>query len=446
MVTAISIRATISSYLDSSWSVSTLAAARVLFGLTMTIGCIRFISLGWIHEQYVAPQVHFPYAGLEWLTPFPELGMYVVFAVMTLAALCIMLGLFFRPSAAIFFLAFTYIELLDKTYYLNHYYFVSVVALLFCFLPAHRSFSLDVFRRPALRADTVPRWTVDILKFQIALVYIFAGIAKINADWLINAMPLSIWLPAHDELPLIGPLLSLPWMAYVFSWTGMLFDCTVPFFLMHRRTRAYAYVAVVAFHVITGLMFQIGIFPLVMIAMTLVFFVGNRTSAHASNTHSGGADTSSVYSFRTHRFALGLASLFVLVQLLVPMRHVLYSGNILWNEEGYRFSWRVMLMEKSGYATFFVRDGNGRESMVMNRDFLNAHQEKQMSMQPDMVLQFAHIIRDHCAAHGMSDPHVRAEVWVTLNGRSSKLLVDPNVDLAAEPVGLQQYHWVTDNE
>ena len=442
---AINIRTTIEHYLKASWPVSTLSAARVLFGATMVFGCIRFLSLGWVHEQYVAPTVHFSYLGFEWLTPLPEFGMYAVFTVMTFAAFGIMLGLFYRPSAAIFFLAFTYVELLDKTYYLNHYYFVSVVALLFCFLPAHRAFSLDVWRRPSLRLDVVPRWTVDMLKFQIALVYIFAGIAKINSDWLLHAMPLSIWLPAHDDLPLIGPLLSLPWMAYVFSWAGMLFDCTVPFFLMHRRTRVYAYVAVVGFHAITGMMFQIGIFPIVMIAMTLVFFVGSGDKkAHDAIETEPARRTNRAR--HTNRLAIAMAGLFVVLQVLVPLRFALYSGNVFWHEEGYRFSWRVMLMEKAGYATFFVRDGQQSESMVMNREFLNTHQEKQMSMQPDMVLQFAHILRDHYKARGMRDPRVRAEVWVTLNGRESRLLVDPQVDLAREHLGLHQYAWVRSYE
>ena len=426
-------------YLYSTWPVSTLAFARVLFGLTMTISCVRFLALGWVQAQYIAPKIHFPYLGFEWVTPLPEFGMYSVFAAMTIAAVCIMLGLFYRPASVVFFLAFTYVELLDKTYYLNHYYFVSVIAFLFCFLPAHCALSLDVQRRPALRLEVVPRWMVDILKFQIALVYIFAGVAKINADWLLHAMPLSIWLPAHDNLPLLGPLLTLPWIAYVFSWAGMLYDCTVPFFLMHRRTRVYAYVAVVAFHSITGMMFQIGVFPLVMIAMTLVFFVGNGEKS-ARMTFEG------MRTRRVYRLAIVMAGLFVAVQILVPLRHVLYSGNVFWHEEGYRFSWRVMLMEKAGYATFFVRDGEQREGMVINADFLNTHQEKQMSMQPDMVLQFAHILRDHYVEQGMRNPHVRAEVWVTLNGRPSRLLVDQYVDLAQEHDGLHQYAWVRSYE
>lgn len=445
-----SIRSAFAQYRNAQWSTMTLACVRILFGLAMLISCIRFISLGWVYEQYIAPTMHFPYLGFEWLTPLPGIGMYLVFAGMTLAALCIMLGLYYRPAAILFFLAFTYVELLDKTYYLNHYYFVSVIAFLLCFLPAHRVFSLDVLRRPTLRLTRIPRWMVDLVKLQIALVYVFAGIAKINPDWLLHAMPLAIWSPAHDDLPLIGPLLRLQWMPYVFSWAGMLFDCTVPLFLMHRKTRLVAYCAVVAFHTVTGMMFQIGVFPIVMIALTLVFFVGKAKPADVQRVELERDDVLVRVHGRRKRWLSGAiataVAVFVAVQILVPLRYLLYSGNVFWSEAGYRFSWRVMLMEKAGYATFFVRDGNGQEGVVVNSEFLNTHQEKQMSMQPDMVLQFAHYLSDYYRQHGMQRPRVRAEVWVTLNGQPSKMLVDPHVDLASESDGLHEYSWVLANE
>jgi hypothetical protein len=94
-----------------------------------------------------------------------------------------------------------------------------------------------------------------------------------------------------------------------------------------------------------------------------------------------------------HRKSLLYSFLVVYVsfQLLFPWRYMLYPGNLFWTEEGYRFSWRVMLMEKAGTATFYVKDRkSGREGIVINSEFLNRHQEKQMAFQPDMMLQFAH--------------------------------------------------------
>lgn len=416
-------------YLQQHVPSTALAAVRILFGLTMVISCVRFMLLGWVDDQYVQPTVHFPYTGFEWVVSLGSPGMYLVFAVMTAAAVGILLGAWYRVSAVVFLLTFTYVELIDKTYYLNHYYAVSLVAFLLCLVPAHRAWSVDARRTPTLAQATVPRWTFDIFLFQLTVVYVYAGLAKINEAWLIDAMPLRIWMPAHDDLPVIGPLMAIPWMPWVFSWAGMLYDISVPWFLMNRRTRWFAYAAVVGFHTVTGMMFQIGVFPLVMMAMTLAFFVPRPATVAATKPRIGVVHV--------------VAGVFVVFQILIPWRFLLYPGNLYWTEEGYRFSWRVMLVEKAGTATFSVTDRQtGRTGIVDNRMFLNEHQEKQMSFQPDMILQFAHVLHDHYQRAGMSDPIVTADVWVTMNGQPSRQLVDPTVDLSRERLGFHRNAWV----
>lgn len=397
----------------------------------MVISCVRFIALGWIDEQYIQPTMHFPYQGFEWVVSLGSPGMYWVFGVMTAAALGIMLGAWYRVSAVVFFLCFTYVELIDKTYYLNHYYFVSLVAFLLCLVPAHRMYSIDVWRRPQLRVEGIPQWTLDVFKVQIGLVYFYAGIAKITSSWLVDAMPLRIWLPAQSDLPLIGPLMTLWWLPWAFAWIGMVYDVSVPFLLSRKSTRGIAYLAVIVFHGVTGMMFQIGVFPLVMIAMTLVFFFQRARVAK------------DVVPSPRNTVLKWVLAVFLVIQILVPWRYLLYPGELLWTEEGYRFSWRVMLMEKAGTAAFVVEDrATGRKGYVDNGMFLNQHQEKQMSMQPDMILQFAHKLHDHYQALGMNDPKVTAEVWVTLNGAPSALLIDPDRDLAHEELGYHRYDWI----
>ena len=80
-------------------SAAPLAVFRLVFGAMMLISIIRFMGKGWVTELYVMPKVYFPYFGLEWIKPLGTAGMYGVFAVMALAALGIMLGLFYRWSA-----------------------------------------------------------------------------------------------------------------------------------------------------------------------------------------------------------------------------------------------------------------------------------------------------------------------------------------------------------
>ena len=231
-------------YLFQKTSIAPLITFRIVFGLLMMYSTIRFIAKGWIDSHLIAPKIHFTYFGFAWVKPLPETIMYFVFGLMLLACLGIILGFFYRISIIIFFLTFTYTELIDLTYYLNHYYFVSLVAFLLIFVPANRYFSLDVWRKSKLEQLEVSRWTIDIFKFQLAIVYIYAGLAKINYDWLVNAMPLSIWLPAKSSLFGIGFIFEYKLTAFLFSWAGMLFDTFIVFFLLWRRTRIFAYIIV----------------------------------------------------------------------------------------------------------------------------------------------------------------------------------------------------------
>lgn len=424
-------------------SIAPLITFRILFGLLTLFSSVRFLALGWIEAQYETSVFKFSYYGFEWVQYPGATGMYVLYGLMILASLGILLGAAYRLSTLLFFVCFSYVELIDKTYYLNHYYFVSLVALLLVLVPAHGRLSVDARLWPHLRRSTVPAWCVNILRLQVAIVYFYAGVAKINSEWLLEAMPLRLWLPAQDGTPLIGPLLREAWVAYAISWAGMLFDCTIVCWLLWRRSRPWAYLAVVIFHSLTGYWFQIGVFPLVMSALVLVFF---SDTFHERILQALGSMRPPVLHPRRVRgsqLMLPLLAAFFVFQLAWPWRYLLYDGNLFWNEEGYRFSWRVMLVEKAGYATFYVKDGPyGREGVVFNRDFLNEHQEKQMSYQPDMILQYAHLLAHYYRNQGMKEPMVRAEVYVTMNGRRSRLMVDPQRNLAMEQDGFHQKNWV----
>ncbi|MDZ7773602.1 MAG: HTTM domain-containing protein [Balneolaceae bacterium] len=451
-------------------SIAPLVVFRVLFGALMLAGTLRFAWKGWIRDLYITPEYFFRYYGFEWLPVPGDPAIYGLFLLMGLSALGIMLGYRYRWSALLFFLSFTWVELIDKTNYLNHYYFVSLVSFLLILVPAHRSFSLDVRRRPSLKRASVPAWCVHIFKLQLGIVYVHAGLAKLNADWLMEALPLKLWLPARAHLPLIGGWLDETVTAYLFSWGGALYDLSIPFLLLYGRTRAFAYAAVVLFHGMTALLFQIGMFPYIMTGCTLIFFspafherllgvmrAAGRKLAFRRGGGGKAARSLSGAGFSrdpvegsagvrtTLRGGLLHAALviFFMLQLLVPHRHLLYPGNVFWNEEGYRFSWRVMLMEKAGHAVFHVRDPDtGREWQVSNYEFLTPNQEKMMATQPDMILQFAHYLEDHYRSEGYGDVAVSVEARVTLNGRRSSLLVDPGVDLTEKERGLAHKEWI----
>lgn len=425
-------------------SIAPLVVFRIIFGGMMAVSTVRFMLRGWVSELYIEPRVFFPFYGFEWVKPLPGNGMYVVFTLILLSALLVMVGLFYRWAAAAFFVLFTYVELIDKTNYLNHYYFVSLVAFLMILLPADRYFSADSRLWPAKKTSIIPAWPITLLQFQLAVVYVYAGIAKLNSEWLLEAMPLRIWLPAKAHLPVVGPLLEQEWVAYAMSWGGAFYDLFIVFFLMWSVARPYAYFFVVFFHLVTAWLFPaIGMFPYIMILATLIFFPAafhEKILARFGAENPSAKGTQPVAMWGPAKVLLGA---YVVWQLVMPWRYLLYPSPLFWREEGYRFSWRVMLMEKAGYVTFHVSDpATGRQGQIANHEYLTPQQEKMVATQPDMILQFAHYLAEDLKQQGLQQPEVRAEAWVTLNGRRSRPFTDATVDLAKERPSLQPKTWI----
>ncbi|HMJ13296.1 MAG TPA: HTTM domain-containing protein [Polyangiaceae bacterium] len=408
-----------------------LAVFRFLFGALMLGAVVRFSAKGWIDSLLIEPRYHFTYLGFSWVRPLPAPGMYALFTLMGLAALGIALGARTRSSALLFFLTFTYAELIDETTYLNHYYFVSLVAALLVILPSARVLSLDTWwragRSGVFEAATVPGWCYALLRCQVALVYLFAGFAKLNRDWLLHAEPLRTWLQAHVDLPLIGPWLGSATAAYAMSWAGAAFDLGVVPLLLWKRTRALAYAFACLFHVGIWLLFPIGVFSWVMLVAATIFFAPDWPRALRLPLRR--ARTAEPAAPRLTQLGLLLALGYVAIQVLVPLRFLLYPGNVNWTEEAFRFAWRVMLIEKTGSVEYRVAAGD-RVFVVQPRAELTPVQYKMMSSQPDMVHQYALSLAERFEARGFHGVRVYADAWATLNGRHSQRLIDPSRDLA----------------
>lgn len=417
--------------------VASLAAFRVVFGLMMFVGVVRFAAKGWITDQYVTPETFFTFDGFGWVRPWPGWGMYAHFAGLGVLALCIAVGLFYRWAIVLFFVGFTYVELIDRTNYLNHYYLISLLALLMSSMPLEAMWSLDAWRDAKRRRTTVPRWCLVALRAQVGLVYFFAGVAKLRADWLFDAQPLTIWLAAKSDIPLVGALFTLPGAPHVASWLAAAFDLSLPFLLSWRRARPYAYAVAVVFHAATGVLFELGMFPWIMTASALVFF---PPSWPRSRVGAKPFAPSGVASGLSRWGAVALAAYFV-VQVAVPVRKHLYPGDVAWTERGFDFSWHVMLQEKAGVAWFHVSDpATGAAWQVHPERYLTPRQHKMMTTSPAMIAQLAHHVARDFARRGHPDVAVRAEVYVTLNGRPSAMLIDPDVDLAHEALRLASDH------
>ncbi|MEL7145900.1 MAG: HTTM domain-containing protein [Bacteroidota bacterium] len=420
-------------FLHRQVSIAPLVVLRIVFGSLMLFSMIRYAQKSWIEALYVLPTYHFSF--LSWLKPAEESGMYVVFIIMGFNALCIILGLFYRVNVVSLLILFVYTELLDKTYYLNHYYLVSLLLFWMCIVPAHRSYSIDRFIFPAIRSERCANWCILIFKVQLSIVYFFAGLAKVNPDWLLQGQPLATWLPGKYQLPILGSLMHYKMTALIFSWAGCIYDLTIWIFLLISRTRGIAYIAVLGFHILTGILFpRIGMFPYIMMTTTIIFFSETWHQRVLSYlpfyTKMPAQSAKSVIATTSRPIASSLLIVYVIVQLLLPLRYLQYDGNLFWHEQGYRFSWRVMLMEKNGYTAILVKDPKkGTQKEIRQEDYLTPFQRQQMKSQPDMIYQFAQHVGDEFSKTNGYHPEIYVKSRLSLNGRRSQPFTDETMNI-----------------
>ncbi len=408
-------------------SASSGAVFRIGFGVVALILVIRFFANGWVDSLLVDPVFHYPYPGFEWVRAWPSPWMHLHFALIGIAAVAIVVGYRYRLASAVFAVALAYVEMIDRTLYLNHYYWLVITAGLMVFLPLHAAYSLDARQGRVRAPGGYPAWVVWLLRLQVGMVYFFAGLAKVNADWLLNAEPLSTWLPARSDMWLVGPLLAVPATAFALSWAGAFFDLTIVVWLSWRRTRPYAYAAVTTFHVATWLLFpSIGLFPLVMTASALVFFHPAWPEHFVSSPHV----TEHGSRARLRPGWVFLAVVYALAMVAIPLRHNFIPGDVKWTGEGYLGSWQVMLAEKSASASFVVVDPDTGDSWVVGPPaYLTERQRMVMATDPVMIRQTAQLIADDLG----NGVEVAADVRMSFNGRVSTRFTDSGVIVSGLP-------------
>lgn len=432
-----------------------VAVFRIGFGLVAVYSSVRFLAKGWVDRLYLEPEHHLTYPGFGWVQPWPSPWMHMHVVVLALLGGCIALGYRHRLAAALFVVGFAYAELIDAALYLNHYWFVTLAGLLLVVLPVHHRWSLDARQGRVQSARYVPAGVVWALRAQLAVVYLFAGLAKLNADWLFRAQPMRLWLADRTHIPIIGPLLDEPVLAYAASWAGAFFDLTIVGWLLWRRSRPWAYVAVVGFHLITGALFQIGVFPWVMIVGTLIFFSPDwparirtilRPAPPAEVRGRRGLANDGERVAGVAKPVVAALVVFALVQVVLPLRHYAYPGNVRWSEEGYYGAWRVMVTEKAGYAEYRITDPTTGHTWLAHPGLvLSDWQAEQADVRPDLIHATAHLLARHYREQGKGQVEVRADVWVSMNGRPPRRVVDPSVDLAAEPRTMSPSRWILAN-
>jgi vitamin K-dependent gamma-carboxylase len=409
---------------------ASLAVVRIAVGAMGAASVIRLWALDRIGPLFADPEIHLSYPGLEWVPRLEPGGVHLLSLAILAFSLLLILGWHTRLVALGFAVTFTWFEWHEASTYLNHYWLVSLLAVLLAIVPSGSAFSLDARAGRVVRTVAMHVWAVCA---QLALVYLFAGLAKLHPDWLIDAMPLRLWLPARAEvLPLAGALLAEPWVAHAASVAAAGFDLSIGFLLLWRRTYRFAWVAVIGFHVATWILFPgIGLFPFVMMAASTVFLSPSwprRLLGRPSKRNPQPATRG-----RPGWVAVALAA-WIAVQVALPLRHVVDAGDPRWTGVGYRFAWNVLAMEKAGSLVLRVSDGRSTWIDDGSRLFTE-HQLTVAASDPTLIVQVAHAVGRYWEDRQGGAITVNAESFVSVNGGPPLPLMDPGVDLYALDVG-----------
>jgi hypothetical protein len=421
---------------------ASLGAFRIAFGAILLFEVLDYFQRGWVARYWIDPGWHFAYWGFEWIRAWPGSGMVWHFAALAALAACIALGLATRVAAALFCAGFSYAFLIDQARYMNHLYLVCLLSGLVAIVPAGRAFSLDALRRGERRTEWVPAWALLLLRAQFAIVYVFGGLAKLNPDWISGA-PMRLVLAGVPPLGPLEPLLASEWTVRFFSFGGLAFDLLIVPALLWRPTRAPAVAASLFFHLSNAWMFRIGIFPWLMLAATTLFLEPDwprRALARIGlPSRPAGAP---IYSARVPGWLVGALTLYLAVQVLLPLRHLLYPGDPSWTEEGHRFAWRMKLHVKTAARPRFEIVADGRRFAVDVDAHLARWQSLRMATRPRMIHQFCRHLAETVRAQGAAQVQCFADARAALNGRPLRPLVDPTVDLAAEPPSWLPASWI----
>ena len=406
---------------------SPLIVFRIFFGFLVACESFGAILTGWVKRVLIDPQVTFSFIGFEWLKPLPGFGMYFYFIAMGVFGLAIMLGYRYRIAIISYTILWAGAYFMQKTAYNNHYYLLLLISFLMIFLPSNSYASLDVRQNRIKEENTMPYWISLLFIIQVAIVYVFASIAKFYPDWLDGTFTRNLLADSTNVIAL-KKLFLQKWFYLFIAYMGIIFDLLIVPLLLFKKTRMLALLASLTFHLFNAIFLEIGIFPFFALTFVLFFyepetirsvFLRKKTSIETENGHSNYYGKKIVYF---------LIIPYLIIQLLLPLRHHFIEGDVLWTEEGHRLSWRMMLRERNGFIHIRIKDlKTGEESLYDYRKNLTDKQIQNLATKPDFIWQYCQYIKKEFKG---KDIAIFINCKNSINRKEYKTLIDPKFDMA----------------
>jgi len=389
-----------------------LGLFRILFGLAMLF---QFFKISKRISFFKDPEyLYFPYPELDWMPVFSTNGMWMLFVAGLIATILFTIGVFHKYSAAIMTFVYGYFFSLDSMYYNNHYYLIFLIGFLMIFARADAAFTPLKSRKE----DSASNWNYIIFQFQIAIVFFYGGLSKLNSDWINGNIISNI---TESEL-----------LNQVLNYGGLAFDLLIPFLLFSKKYRWYAIIAVILFNISNHFLFDdIASFPFLMIAAMLLFVAEGKMPDWVTKwtmRKENDVDHNQGFNGVLKYALIG----FFAFQLIFPLRHHLVSDHVDWSGQGHYFSWRMKSYQKDIEATFYAHNLQTNTRLYpINHGLDNYTVQRTLGM-PLRVVKFAKHLKNKIEKLDGKNPSIGISVdyKVAFNGRESRLAILPLYDVS----------------
>ena len=398
----------------------TISLFRLCFSIVLLIQSVHFISGEFINENIIKPLILFPFSNM--ITPASETTLIALGYLLLISNIGMLFNKTARFCTIVFFFCFTYFWLLDKGYFNNHYYFISLICFLIILVEKKSSFKKNIL---------TPNISIIALQLMVFIIYFVSGLNKLNPYWLFDLQPIKHILEAKYTVTDVNLFIN-PIVIFLMTYFGLIFDLFIGFLLFIKKTRVFAFVIVILFNIINFYIFrdigEIGVFPFIMISTIILFFDPVKTKKLLIPKSKKQTENIKHSSLLTK-----LLIVFIFLQCLLPFRHYLFSGYVDYNGVGQRFSWRMKLMYKEVNLQYYITDLRTNQRFETNvANMLTNKQFNNLKYFPDLVVPLAKKIKEISRKEkGIMYPKITCDYNIQFMNHSTQKLFNPNIDLSA---------------
>ncbi len=418
-------------WLNGPISGKRLSLFRVIFGVFMAYEMLDYLKIKLVETGFLQPGTLFNFSPFQFLDPLPAGVFKGLLMLMLVATIMITIGFQTKKASLFFAVAYMYIILLERAYYNNHIYLFALLAFILSIIDTDQHFSVSK-KISGKAISWVPRWHLFLLQWQIVIVYFFGGIAKLSPDWLIEMEPIK---SARANIPegVWYSFIKQDWGLQFFIYGGLVLDLLMSLCLFHKKLKWIAIPGIILFNFMNSKIFNdIGIFPYLMLFALLMFVTTDEIrkvfpSLYVSDPSAWSKQAS------TPSWLKNIVIVYVIFQMLMPLRGHLFSKNMDWTGIHQSFSWRMKIMTREiKEMQWVVVNGDTNESIpITHGQMINNLQIETIARSGEAVLEFAKYIKSEAIKRKIPNPQVHAKIMISFNGRPAQLYVKPEIDLAS---------------